>query len=59
MGLHDPLLTIVKKRKMQFYGHTNRAGNDYPAGGGGWQAGKRKAPYHMVEKHSRLDRPGN
>jgi hypothetical protein len=22
MGLHDPLLTIVKKRKMQFYGHT-------------------------------------
>ena len=27
MGLHDPLLTIVKKRKMQFYGHTNRAGN--------------------------------
>ena len=27
MGLHDPLLTIAKKRKMQFYGHTNRAGN--------------------------------
>ena len=27
MGLHDPLLTIVKKRKMQFYGHTHRAGN--------------------------------
>ena len=22
IGLHDPLLTIVKKRKMQFYGHT-------------------------------------
>src|SRR5271165_7633760 len=27
IGLHDPLLTVVKKRKMQFYGHTNRAGN--------------------------------
>ena len=27
MGLHDPLLTIVKKRKTQFYGHTNRAGD--------------------------------
>ena len=27
MGPHDPLLTIIKKRKMQFYGHTNRAGN--------------------------------
>ena len=27
MGLHDPLLTIVKKRKMQFYGHTNTPGN--------------------------------
>ena len=25
MGLHDPLLTIVKKRKMQFYGHTKQA----------------------------------
>ena len=35
-----------KKRKMQFYGHTNRAGNlattIYPAGVGGWQARKRK-----------------
>ena len=27
MGLHDPMLTIVKKRKMHFYGHPNRAGN--------------------------------
>ena len=27
MGPHDPLLTIVNKRKMQFYGHTTRAGN--------------------------------
>ena len=27
MGLHDPLLTMVKMRKMQFYGHKNRAGN--------------------------------
>ena len=27
MGLHDPLLTTVKKRKRQFCGHTNRAGN--------------------------------
>ena len=59
IGLHDPLLTIVKKRKMQFYGHKNIAGNlatTHPAGVSGWQTGKRKAPYHMVEKHSRLDR---
>ena len=28
MGFHDPLLTIVKKRKMQFYGHTNRAASN-------------------------------
>jgi sorting nexin-29 len=27
IGPHEPLITIVKKRKMQFYGHTNRAGN--------------------------------
>jgi len=27
IGPHEPLLTIVKRRKMQFYGHTNRAGN--------------------------------
>ena len=24
---HEPLLAIVKKSTMQFYGHTNRAGN--------------------------------
>ena len=27
IGPHEPLLTIVKRRKMQFYGHINRAGN--------------------------------
>ena len=27
IGSHESLLTIVKRRKMQFYGHTNRAGN--------------------------------
>jgi len=27
IGPHESLLSIVKRRKMQFYGHTNRAGN--------------------------------
>ena len=27
LHLHDPLVTIIKKRQMQFYGHTHRAGN--------------------------------
>ena len=56
MGLHDPLLTIVKKRKMQCTQQSRQPCDNYPAGIGGWQAGKRKAPYHMVEKHPRRSR---
>ena len=56
-------MTIVKKRKMQFYGHTNRAGNlattILQGSVDGKRERKRKAPYNMGEKHSRLDRPGN
>ena len=61
MGLHDPLLTIVKKRKMQFYGHINRAGNLATTILQGSVDGKRGRgrPRTTWLKNSRLDRPGN
>ena len=60
-GLHEDLLTIVKRRKLQWYGHVSRSsGLAKTILQGTVKRGKktRQTEEEVGRQHQRMDRPG-